>query len=116
MSVSEIAKALGRSYLAVAERRRKLTHGKRDTAEQRLEYLTTHQRESLESASNNYKHWTGPELELLNREDLTAVELSQMLNRTLYSVRKMRAKLQRDPRKQSLLGAIQHSNTKEYTL
>lgn len=67
-------------------------------------YFDKFQSQSLEQATNNRKEWTGPELELLARKDLKARELAEMLNRTLHSVRRMRAKIIRDPQKRDLAG------------
>jgi transcription elongation factor Elf1 len=79
----------------------RLSQEEREPFRERMrKYASENQSQSLESATNHYKEWTGPELELLLREDLTAIELAEMLNRTLHSVRRMRVKVQKDPRKQ----------------
>lgn len=46
-----------------------------------------------ERAVNFRKQWSGPELELASREDLTIAEVAAKLGRTYDGVRKMRQKL-----------------------
>ena len=53
---------------------------------------------SRESASHHGEPWTGPQLELAARDDLTAVQVAPMLGRTVAAVRMMRAKLREDPK------------------
>lgn len=60
------------------------------------DYRRREQAKSLEGASNYYKAWTGPELELILRRDLTAPQAAEMLGRTVAAVRRMRVKAQRD--------------------
>lgn len=62
------------------------------------------QRETLPTAVNRGKQWTGPELEIAAREDLTATQVALMLGRTEAAVRVMRHKLREDPRKINLAG------------
>lgn len=62
------------------------------------------QAESLDAATNHYKEWTGPEMEILTRSDLTRREKAAMLGRTYDAVTNMLAKLDVDPRKQRLAG------------
>lgn len=62
------------------------------------------QQRATASAPSRYKEWTGPELEIAAREDLTTREVALMLGRTFSGVKGMRAKLLRDPRKQALAG------------
>lgn len=50
-----------------------------------------------EMASNKGKEWTGPELEIVARNDLTAKEKAAMLKRTLYSVQAAVHRAQHDP-------------------
>lgn len=50
------------------------------------------------------KHWTGAELEIAARADLTTLEVARMLGRTFSGVKGMRAKLLRDPRKHDSAG------------
>src|SRR5699024_9788688 len=59
---------------------------------------------SLTTATNRYKEWTGPELEVIVRDDLTASEMARMLNRTIMSVKSMRHKCKTDPRKAKMAG------------
>lgn len=61
-------------------------------------------------AKNNRKQWTGPELELASREDLSASQVASKLGRTLYAVKHMRRKLRDDPRK-VLLAGVSESRT-----
>jgi hypothetical protein len=59
---------------------------------------------TLDIAINHGKEWTGPELELAARSDLTAKEVASMLGRTLFAVECVRVKLKDDPRKIKLAG------------
>jgi hypothetical protein len=54
------------------------------------------------SARNWNKQWTGPELEIAARDDLSARQVALMLGRTLYAVKHMRRQLRIDPRKINL--------------
>lgn len=60
-----------------------------------------------QSRTNAHHHrdvWTGPELEILDREHLSLQDASRMLGRTLAACREMRRTLHVDPRKQALAG------------
>lgn len=59
---------------------------------------------SLDRARNHRKNWTGPELELVARGDLTREELMKVLGRTSYAINSARHLLRVDPRKQALAG------------
>lgn len=56
------------------------------------------QSESLPRARNLGKRWTGPELELVLRDDLADSELAEMLGRSYESISTARYKARRDPR------------------
>jgi hypothetical protein len=59
--------------------------------------------ELLENATNNGKQWTGTELEIASREDLTVLQAARMLRRSYDSVRTVRRDLLgKDPRKRML--------------
>lgn len=62
------------------------------------------QESTLDGAARRGFQWTGPELEVAAREDLTSREVASMLGRTLYGVTQIRRKLGRDPRKARLAG------------
>lgn len=62
------------------------------------------QNETLERAVNRGKQWTGPELEIALRKDLTTKEAALMLGRTLRGVEGARRGSRRDPRKDDLAG------------
>jgi hypothetical protein len=51
------------------------------------------QADAKAKAHRNGMQWTGPELELASRTDLTSNEVARMLGRTLYAVKAMRHKL-----------------------
>lgn len=53
------------------------------------------QAKSLDTASRRGYQWTGPEFELLARDDLSNVQLAEMLGRTFHAVRFMRHQLKR---------------------
>jgi hypothetical protein len=51
--------------------------------------------DTLTTATNHGKQWTGPELEILARDDLTHRDASLLLGRSFYAVVTMRHKLRR---------------------
>lgn len=53
---------------------------------------------SLDRATRRGQEWTGPELELLLRDDLTNAQLAEMLGRTYATVSVMKSKVRHDPR------------------
>lgn len=55
-------------------------------------------RKSREAATRHYWPWTGVELEIASRDDLTEAQVASMLGRTRSSVNTMRGKLRDDPR------------------
>lgn len=60
-----------------------------------------------DTATNHRKEWTGPELEIIARPDLSASQAAKLLGRTLYAVKHMRRKLMVDPRKIRVAGSLQ---------
>jgi len=62
------------------------------------------QARTLEGARRYRYAWTGPELEIAARDDLTIKQIALMLGRTYNAVRWARQCLERDPRKQFLAG------------
>lgn len=62
-------------------------------------YLVKVQRETKAAAVNAGNEWTGPELELLARKDLTVREVAEMLGRSYQAARTQRTLLNKDPRK-----------------
>jgi hypothetical protein len=75
---------------------------RRDATSERS--LLNLQAETLPTATRSGYQWTGPELEIATRSDLTVKEAARMLGRTYYAVRTMRALVSIDPRKTALLG------------
>lgn len=69
-----------------------------------LERYNSSQAETLEKARRRGQQWTGAELEIAARPDLTAKEVALMLGRTFAAVEKMRRKLQADPKTINLAG------------
>ena len=68
---------------------------------------TAHYRErseTLPTAVNNGKEWTGPEMELVADRSRTAREVALALGRTIGAVKIMRHKLRTDPRKIKVAG------------
>lgn len=63
-----------------------------------------YQSRTLSQARNYGKEWTGPELELAARTDLTAEEVASMLGRTYAAVARMRERLQREPKYANVAG------------
>lgn len=56
-------------------------------------------------AHNRGKHWTGPELDIAMRDDLTAAEAAAMLGRTYAAVMQARNRCKSDPKWQRVIGA-----------
>lgn len=63
--------------------------------------------ESLPRAVKHGDEWTGPELEIALRSDLTVVEIAEMLNRTTRAVRSARYRARHDPKYANLAGVIE---------
>lgn len=61
-------------------------------------------RETLRTAERNGQQWTGPELEIATRSDISVKDAAEMLGRTFYAVQRMRVLCKADPRKTALLG------------
>lgn len=61
-------------------------------------------RETRPTAHRSHYQWTGPELELAARTDLTAIEVAQMIGRTAFAVAHKRSALKVDPRAINLAG------------
>lgn len=62
------------------------------------------QNSTMPTAGRRGLTWTGPELEIVARTDLTAEQAAQMLGRTYHGVAMQRRKLGIDPRKRDLAG------------
>jgi hypothetical protein len=61
--------------------------------------------EALRKQAKNFgKEWTGPELEIALRDDLTAAEVAEMLGRSLQAVHTVRWRATTEPRVRDLLG------------
>lgn len=69
--------------------------------------VETHQAETLPRATRYGYQWTGPELEIALREDLTAIEAAKMLGRTFHAVRAARHKARREPKWRDVVGVPQ---------
>lgn len=59
---------------------------------------------SLDRASRHNSQWSGPELELAAREDLSASEVAERIGRTMWAVQTMRQRLRKEPSQQWLAG------------
>jgi hypothetical protein len=64
------------------------------------------ERETGRQAQRNGYLWTGPEMELAARSDLTAREVALMTGRTFGAVKGMRHRLRHDPKVITLAGLI----------
>jgi hypothetical protein len=64
------------------------------------------QNSTLEKATRHYYRWTGPELELASREDLSAKDVALMIGRSYAAVLSMRRKLHADPTTISRAGIV----------
>ena len=70
------------------------------------ERAAARQAASLEAVRRYYTQWTGPELELAERWELTASQVAAMTGRTLSAVRNKRDKIRSaDPKTLRVLGA-----------
>lgn len=100
-SVSQVTANRNRRQRVDPEFRRKLRR--------RTDRLRKRMNDALNDAAVNHgKQWTGPELEILCREDLTHRQAAEALGRTLYAVRHQRQLLRVDPRKINLAGQVPH--------
>lgn len=61
-------------------------------------YRAREQEKTTPKARNHGKQWTGPELEIASRPELTATQAAKMLGRTHVAVRAARQKLRREPK------------------
>lgn len=60
---------------------------------------------SLDSARKHGQQWTGAEMEIASRRDLTDIEVGRMLGRTVSAVMTMRFKIRHDPKYQRVVGS-----------
>lgn len=58
----------------------------------------------LDRARRHNQQWTGPELELAARRELSARQVAEMVGRTMYAVMSMRHRLEIEPKLQTLAG------------
>lgn len=65
------------------------------------------QAKTLPGASRRYQPWTGPELEVAARTDLTSRAAALMIGRTTFAVQRVRYLLRTDPRKINLAGLVE---------
>ncbi len=71
------------------------------------------QARTAQSANNARKEWTGPELEIAARPDLSALQVATLLGRTYYAVKHMRRKLVHQPREERLAGVNRTAQDKQ---
>lgn len=62
------------------------------------------QAKSLPKATNYGKEWTGVELELISRQELSSTQLADMLGRTVYAIRSQRFLLRKNKLKSEVAG------------
>lgn len=60
---------------------------------------------ATESGQNRGKQWTGPDMEIALRADLTVQEAAKMLGRTYAAVKMMRHRCKSDPKYAAVVGA-----------
>lgn len=88
----------------VRQRRREVVAvAEADRASSR-EHYRSRQQASLPDAHRSGYDWTGPELEIAARTDLTTRQAAAMLGRTFAATMRARKNLSVDPRKQTLAG------------
>jgi hypothetical protein len=90
---------IGRTYYAVRTMRERL---KREPRNKR--HYGRVQAETASAARRHGRVWTGPELEIAARDDLSNKEIALMLGRTYAAVDHARRGIKIDPRKQFLAG------------
>lgn len=73
-----------------------------------VEYQRRTNAASLPNATKRGQGWTGPELEIAARKELTAREVAQMINRTASGVRSIRSRLKKEPELQRLAGLVEN--------
>lgn len=128
ISVKEMAFLLGRTWNAVQKQRQKMrdaergkepqarpsavhTHGLggygrgcrcETCAEAKRQYRQGHEEKvksaTVPGARNARKEWTGPELEVAARDDLSVTEIARRLGRTYAAVSVIRHKIRHDPK------------------
>jgi predicted transcriptional regulator len=129
MTVEQIALMLGRSWAAVQKQRQLLREPAKPSGPQKpvtkhglsgynqgcrcsechkgkRSYRTSLQSETREKATRHGQQWTGPELEIAGREDLTVRQAAARLGRSYASVANMRHKLKVDPKTIDLAGLV----------
>lgn len=80
-----------------------VTHPEEEAAAARRK-VADWQRQTLEGATRYGYQWTGPELEVAARPDLTAREAALLIGRTYASVKNVRKKLKTDPKTINVAG------------
>jgi hypothetical protein len=98
------AHACDREY--VRERRRTNATVREVERQRSREYYARVQRATQVRAHRSGEIWTGPDLEIATRGDLSAGEAAKMLGRTLAGVMWARKATEIDPRKTSLAGVM----------
>lgn len=93
-----------RVYRAANPEKRYHVRHPEEAADANRRNVTKWQAETLEGATRYGMEWTGPELEIAARSDLTAREAALMIGRTYASVKTMRKKLAADPKTIQLAG------------
>lgn len=73
-----------------------------------MEYQRRTNEESMAGATKRGQVWTGPELEVAARSELTAIEVAQILGRTVSGVRSVRSRLKKEPELQLLAGLTEN--------
>lgn len=85
LTSTEVANMLGRTLFGVKAARKRLKDG------------------SIFNRRGDGQPWTGPELEIAARSDLSAKQAAQMTGRSVNAVYRIRTALRRDPRKYGAL-------------
>lgn len=109
---SESAQRYKREYRRKAQVREKNAAYNKERRDRDPESAKEHTRQAvskvqgktLEGATNHGRKWTGPELEIALREDLSVAEAAALLGRTFYAVSTARHSARVDPRKIRLAG------------
>lgn len=101
-TAAEVAAILGRTVLSV-DVKRSVNDAKASTKNSRLR--TVKNDGTRDHASRHRLRWTGAEMEIATRVDLTAAQAAGILGRTLMAVHSLRQRCAKEPKWRQMLGA-----------
>lgn len=101
-------KAAGAKANAAASQRNPRTNSPERMAK-RNRSASEVQARTLEGADHRYQQWTGAEMELAMRDDISARQIAIMLGRTYHAVVNMRRKIRDEPKYRDAAGVSGHA-------